>query len=358
MSRLRYLTALAAIVALATALAACGDGGGGGPQSVVDDATLEGIESANVDLSLQVKAPGKEGGNLDVEASGPFQSEGEGEIPQLDLTATAKGNIDDSRIDFDGGLVLLPAGENAYVDYDGVTYKVDPTTYAFLKGTLKERQREAGADADSEEAAACQEAFGEIEVGDFIEEASSEANADVGGTSTTKVSGELDVAGALEELVELTESPACAAQLSAVGDQLPSQAEIDEARDEVEEGVKSAKVDIYVGDDDIVRRVVAQLTIEPEGDGDGPKRMDIAFDLTLTGVNEEQEIAAPQGRTKPLSDLFIELGVNPLELIGLLQGEEGTGLEELLEGLEKGGGGNKGLGELFEGLEGLGGNAR
>lgn len=359
MSRLRFLTALAAIVALATALAACG--GSDSPSSVIDNATLDGIESADIDLSLDVKAPGKEGGNLDLEASGPFQSEGEGEIPQLDLTATAKGKIDDSRIDFDGGLVLLPANENAYVEYDGVTYKVDPTTYAFLKGTLKERQREAEGEGDSESAAACQEAFGEIEVGDFMEEASSEANADVGGTSTTKVSGELDVAGALEELVELTESPACAAQLSTVGDQLPSQAEIDEARDEVEEGVKSAKVDVYVGDDDIVRRIVARLKIEPEGGGDGPERMDVDFDLTLTGVNEEQQIAAPQGRTKPLSELFIELGVNPIELIGLLQGEEGTGLEELLEGLEKGGGGNKGLGELFEGLEGLeglGGNAR
>lgn len=357
MSRLRFLTALAAIVALATALAACG-GGGDRPSGVIGNATLEGIESANMDLTLDVKAPGEEGGNLDVEASGPFQSEGEGEIPQLDLTATAKGNIDDSRIDFDGGLVLLPASENAYVDYDGVTYKVDPTTYAFLKGTLKERQREAEAEGDSEGAAACQEALGEIEVGGFIEEASSEENADVGGTSTTKVSGELDVAGALDELVELTESPACAAQLSAVGDQLPSQAEIDEARDEVGEGVKSAKVEIYVGDDDIVRRIVARLKVEPEGDGEGPKRMDVAFDLTLTGVNEEQRIAAPEGRTKPLSDLFIKLGVNPLELIGLLQGEEGTGLEELLEGLEKGRGGNKGLGELFEGLEGLGGSTR
>lgn len=349
MSRLRLFAVLAATVALATAFAACG-GGSDSPSEVVDNATLEGIESANVDLSLDLKAPGKEGGNLDLEISGPFEGEGEGELPRLDMTATAKGNFNGSKIDFDGGLVLLP--NTAFVDYEGVTYEVDPTTYSFVEGTLKEQQREAGGDSD--EAAACQEALGEVEVGEFIEDASSESDAEVAGTGTTKVSGDLDVSAALEQVVELTEKPACASQLAAAGDQLPTKAEIDEAKDEIGEGVKSAKVDLYVGDDDIVRRVVAQLEVEPKGDGDGPKRMDIAFDLKLTGVNEEQDISAPGGKAKPLSDLFIELGVNPIELLGLLQGESGQGLDELLEGLEKSGAGGEGLGELFEGLGGAG----
>lgn len=347
MSRLRSLAALAALLALATVLASCGGGDSGGPQEVVDNATLEGIESGRVDLTLDVRAPGKEGGNLDVKLSGPFQEEGMGDLPQLDISASAKGNFSGNKVDFDGGLVLLP--NTGYVDYDGVTYEIDPTTYSFVEGTLKEQQRKAGGE---DEAVACQEAFGEIELGELIEEASSESDAEVGGTSTTKVSGSLDVPGALNALVELSENPACASQLAAAGEQLPSKAEIDEAKDEVGSAVKNATVDVYVGEDDIVRRIEARLKVEPEGNGDGPKQMDVDFDLKLTGVNEEQQISAPQGQTKPLSDLFIKLGVNPLELIGVLQGETGQGLDELIEGLEKSGAGVEGLGELFEGLGG------
>jgi hypothetical protein len=154
----------------------------------------------------------------------------------------------------------------------------------------------------------------------------------VGGTATTKVSGELDVGGALDAVLEVVQSQACRAQLAAAGP-LPSEAEIESAKDEVGEGVKSAQVDVYVGNDDIVRQVSAQLTIEPQRGGSGPKKVDVGLELKLTGVNEEQSIAAPEG-AKPLSKLFLKLGVNPIELLGLLQGEGGgEGLGELLDEL-------------------------
>jgi hypothetical protein len=133
-------------------------------------------------------------------------------------------------------------------------------------------------------------------------------------------------------VLEVVESQACRAQLAAAGP-LPSESEIEEAKDEVNGAVKAAHVDLYVGDDDIVREIAAQLKIEPQNDGSGPKSVEIDLDLKLTGVNEEQEIAAPEN-AKPLSKLFLKLGVNPIELLGLLQGE----------------GGGESLGELFEGL--------
>ena len=50
---------------------------------------------------------------------------------------------------------------------------------------------------------------------------------------------------------------------------------------------------------------------------------------------------APQS-SKPLSALFVKLGINPLELLGLLQGAKGGlngpgGINELLEGIRPGG---------------------
>ncbi len=336
MSRLRFLYVLATVAALfaaTTALVACGGGSDRSdesPQTVLDEATLRGIESGNVDLSLGVKAQGPEGGDLDVSLSGPFQGEGKDSLPQLDMTAKARGSINGSDIDFDGGLVLLP--NSAYVNYEGIEYEVDPTTFSFLESTLKQAQSENGAEAGSAGLAACEEEAGKLKVADFLEGGTNEGGADVDGTSTIKVSGGLDVSGAIDAVLEVAESQACRAQLAAAGP-LPSEAEIEKAKDEVDSSVKAAHVDVYVGDDNIVRQISAQLKIEPKDGGSGPKSVEIDLDLKLTGVNEEQEISAPE-KAKPLSRLFIKLGVNPIELLGLLQGEGGgKGLGDLLQGL-------------------------
>ena len=344
MSRLRFLFAIAALIALATALAACGSGGNSNenPQKVVDDATLQGIESGDIDLSLDVKARGDKGGDIDVSLSGPFQSGGEGQLPQLDLTAKVSGSVSGDDIDFDGGLVLLP--NRAYVNYQGTDYEVDPTTFSFVESTIKQAQQ-GGAESQPADATACQEAFGKLNVGDFADNLSNEGSAEVGGTSTTKVSGDLNVSGALDELLKLADDPACSAQLGAVGP-LPSTAELDQAKGEVQSAIKTAHVDLYVGDDDIVRRVSAELAIEPpKGLGDGVKRVDLEFDLTLTGVNEEQAIEVPKG-AKPLNDLFLKLGVNPIELLGAFNGGGGLGgvggLGDLLDEFGGSGGGSGG----------------
>jgi hypothetical protein len=336
LSRLRFLYAVAAVAALVAAsiaLAACGGGSGKSgesPETVLEEATLQGIESGNIDLSLGVKASGPEGGNLDVSLSGPFQGEGPGSLPQLDMNAKAKGNFNGKNVDFEGGLVLLP--NTAFVNYEGTEYEVDPTTFSFVESALAQAQREGGAEAGADGVAACQEEFGSLKVVDFLENGSNEGSADVGGTSTTKVSGDLDVSGAIDSVLEVVESQACRTQLAAAGP-LPSKSEVDKAKSQVSNAVKGAHVDVYVGDDDIVRRISAQLQLEPQNGGSGPKSVEIDLDLKLTEVNEEQTISAP-ANAKPLGKLFLKLGINPIELLGLLQGEEG----------------GESLGELFKGL--------
>jgi hypothetical protein len=344
LSRLRFLyalTALATMLAMATALTACGgssDKSDESPQTVVSEATLQGIDSGNLDLSLKVKAAGKEGGDLDLTLSGPFQGEGKGELPQLDITAKASGSINGSDIDFDGGLVLLP--NSAYVNWEGTEYEVDPTTFSFVESALKQQMAQSGK-GESAAATECQEAVGKLKVADFVENASNDGSADVGGTSTTKVSGDLNAPGAIDALLEVIESPACEAQISAAGP-LPSKSEIDEAKSEVKNALKSAHVDLYVGDDNIVRRISAQLEIEPKDKDDGPQSVEIDLDLQLTGVNEEQEITAPQN-AKPLNDLFLKLGVNPIDLLGLLNGEGGgASIGKLFESLGDAAGGSGG----------------
>jgi hypothetical protein len=321
LSRVRFFALVASLAALTIAFAACGGGGSSDdPQSVVENATLAGVESGTVDLQLGIKSDGKEGGDVSVSLSGPFQAGAKGSLPQLALTAKGDGNLKGEAVDFEGGLTLL--SDRAFVNYKGTEYEVDPTTFGFVKSGFEQADQQDG--EEGSEITACQEAASGLKVSEFVDNLKDEGSADVDGTSTTKVSGDLNTAGAVDALIQLTENPACSKQLEAAGP-LPL-AELEEAKGELTKAIKKAHADVYVGDDDIIRKLATQLTIEMDGEA-----VEIDLELSLGEVNEEQEISAP-ANAKPLEGLFNELGVNPIELLeGLNGGEEGLG--GLLEGL-------------------------
>ena len=336
MSRARILTLFLALIALASAFAACGGGGSDSPQAIVDEATLQGVESGDINLSLGIDVTGEKSGHIDVGVSGPFQKESDAELPEFDLTAAAKGSIGGEDINFDGGFTLL-GGNKAYVGYEGTEYEVDPTTFGFVKSMLNKQSGGGGS-----EASACTDVAGKLKISDFMENLKEGGSADVGGTSTTKVSGDLNASAALDTVSELIEDPACSEQLKAAGP-LPSASELDAAKGMVQDSVKSTHVDLYVGDDHIVRQITAEATIEPPAGSDnkGVKSVKLDLDLKLTGVNEEQTISAPK-TSKPLSDLFLKLGINPIELLGAFEGQGAGGLGGLLEGLNSVGGSSSG----------------
>ncbi|HVC07395.1 MAG TPA: hypothetical protein VND98_07425 [Solirubrobacterales bacterium] len=352
MSRIRVSIVFAALLALATVLAACGSSSGSSsenPQKVVNEATLKGVKSGNLDLTLGVKVEGKEGGNVNVSLSGPFQSQGKGQPPELDLSAKVNGSVKGKPVNFEGGLTLL--AEKAYVDYKGTEYEVEPTTFNYVKTTIEQDQQKNGAQSKSAGSTACQEAASDLKVGSFIEQLKNEGSTEVAGTGTTHVSGALDIAGAIGALLKLSENPACHSVLGASG-QVPSAAALEKAKGQVESAVKAAHVDLYVGSDHILRKITGELEIEPPNRSSGPKKVALTFDLSLSGVNESQTISAPSG-AKSLNELFQKLGVNPIELLGAVSGK--GGLSGLTKGL--GGGSSSGLGSILNGLSASGGGS-
>ena len=327
MSRFRILALFATLAVLATVFAACGgsdDGGGSGddPQQIVENASLEGVTSGNLDLSLHVKSKGKEGGDVDVELSGPFEAGGDEELPQVELSADVSGVANGEDIDFEGGVTLLT--DRAFIAYKGADYEVDPTTFGFLKSAFERSQQQSG----EQDITACQEAAEGIRFSQFADQLKNDGSADVDGTSTTKVSGDLNVDGAVDALIKLTEDPACSSQLEAAGP-LPI-GELEEAKGELSKAIEKAHVALYVGDDNIVRKVDAELTIAPPEAAN--EKVELELEMTLSGVNEEQSFSAPSS-AKPLEALFEDLGVNPLEL---LEATEGGGLGDLLDGITGG----------------------
>lgn len=328
MSRKRTFALLAVLAALTALLSACGGGGGSSedPQKVIESATFGGVESGTVDLTMNVKSEGRNGGNMKIDLTGPFQSTGKKSLPELGLALKANGEANGEKVDFEGGLTVL--GDRAYVGFDGKNYEVDPTTFGYIKSGFEESEQEGEAESAGGERTACQKAATSMNLEEFVDNLENEGSEEIGGVKTTKLSGDLDPKGAVDAIIRLAETPACASQLEAAGP-VPFD-ELKALKGEITGAIKKAHADIYVGEDDhIVRKVAADLTIEPKGSGE---KAEIEFDFTLGGVNEQQTIKAP-ANAEPLEKLFGQLGINPLELLGMMQGGGTEDLGGLIEGI-------------------------
>jgi hypothetical protein len=356
LSRKRSFALLAALAALAALLSACGGGGGGSsedPQKVIEQATFEGIESGEVHLTLNVNSEGKEAGEVKVDLSGPFQTTGKESLPELAMTASANGDVKGEAVDFEGGITVL--NDRAYIAYKGKNYEVDPTTFGFIKSGFEEAEQEGSQESTGAEATACQKEATSLDLGEFVDNLENEGGEEVEGVETTKLSGDLNPESAVDAIIKLSESPACSSELQDAGP-LPLD-ELKEQSSELTDAIKKAHIEIFVGESDhIVRKVAADLTVEPKGTGE---KADVEFELSLGKVNEKVSIKAPSG-AEPIEKLFGELGVNPLELLGMMEGGGGTeGLGSLLEGItgessSTGGGESSGGGNPTKELEELG----
>ncbi|MGN6275259.1 MAG: hypothetical protein ACTHNP_04915 [Solirubrobacterales bacterium] len=309
MSRFRIFALFAAFAALAVTFAACGGGSSSNnedPQKVIEQASLKGVKSGELEMSLSVNSEGKKSGNIEVELSGPFEAGAKGELPQLEMQAKANGSVQGKNINFEGSLTMLT--DRAFVEYENTAYEIDPTSFSYLKSAFEQAQQQGG--SEPTDITACQKAAENIKFSQFAENLKNEGSADVAGTSTTKVSGDLSVSGAVDALVKLTENPACAAQLEAAGP-LPL-SELEKAKGELSKAIKKSHVELYVGEDNIIRKFAVELTIEPPEAKN--EKVELQMEVSLGGVNEEQSFSTP-ANAKPLEDLFKKLKVNPFELL-------------------------------------------
>jgi hypothetical protein len=317
LTRIRTLIMLGALLALATAFAACGSSSSSTsdvpPQQVLDQTFTAGntIKSANLSLDLGVKIEGgSKAGNLDFSLSGPFQSQGVTKIPAFALTAKASGDFSGQGVNFEGG--LTSTGDAAYISYGGTNYVVGDSMFKAFEANYEKSASSSQTAQSKAKSAELLKSLGITKPEDILTNLTNEGDADVEGTTTTHISGDLDINKAVDAIQK-----ALAATGGLAGTSLPPA-----ALDQLKSAITKAHFDVYSGNDDhLLRRFALDLAIEPpQGD---VSSVDVTLDVTLGDVNQPQTITAPSN-AKPLTDLLSQFGISPDQLGAL--GSLGAGV--------------------------------
>ena len=317
---LRTLASL--LVALLTLGLVAGCGGDGDSadadtdvQELLDE-TFSGdksIESGRLDVTLGLESDS--GQPVTVKVSGPFQSQGAGRLPQLDIDASFEGGGQT----FQGGITATE--DRAFVSWDGTEYEIaGPVLQQFKAGYEEAAKQSEGQQQDQSLAS-----LG-IDPRRWLTNARNEGERDVGGTETILITGDVDVPKLLEDVDSALEK---VRSLGVQGsEQLPERL-TDEEKRQTAEAIEQLSVEIYTGAEDrILRRIVVPLTLTaPEGSTEGAETVDIRFDLQLLEVNEDQTIEAPENAESfdALLEQLQGLGLSLGDLGGLGAGGAGSG---------------------------------
>lgn len=213
------------------------------------------------------------GGDVGFELSGPFSLPEAGQLPIADIEYTQLAGPERGEASF------ISTGDAAFVELEGTTYE------------LPEEQLE-GLRAPEEETSGV-EVFGDLEVDQWIVDPELNEGGEVGGAETDRVSGELDVVTALNDLLDV------AAQFGASGFGGLSQVEGDSA-EQLENAVESATIEIYSGTEDrLLRRVDIEIEFGASGSGEvsdevaGVLGTRLTLEMTISDPNEPIDVEEP-----------------------------------------------------------------
>lgn len=312
--KLRSL-ALTAVTAGALGISGCGDDnpttGSGGGSGSTDAKTLlvntfqptgnaAKIKSGTIEIKIDGELTGGTiQGSGDATATIKLNDAKEGEVPEFSAALKVKGEQKGGqKIDLDAGGVYTD--NRFYVSYDGDNYDVgeelSKRAVESLKTAIEQTNDQSGAQQ--------QELIGKLglEPEKWLTDPKVDGEESVGGVDAYKISGAVDVKTLVPDVLEAAKKAQSLAGSTASRAKVP---EVTDAQlDQAAKQIKKLDVAIWTGkDDNILRKLEVDLEIEgTKGDKVGG-----TVSLTLTDVNEKQDIEAPSD-TKPITDLMPKLG--------------------------------------------------
>lgn len=279
---------------LAVAPAACG---GGEDVDTLLAETFSGdkqVDSGRLGLAVRLDAKGgdRAQGPISLKLAGPFQREGEDELPRFDLDARLSGQ----GMTYQAGAVST--GDVGFVFFQDEDYALSQAVFEqFRKGFQEGRAEKSG------EPQADLATLG-IDPRKWLTDSRNAGEAKVGDADTIRITGDVDVPKLIDDLAQAGER---ARQLDS-GNRTDLPAELTERRRrELAEAVERMSVEIFTGEEDrILRRIVLRAAVRaPEGSED-LETADLRLAYQVTELNEDQEIEAPQD-PRPFEELGRQL---------------------------------------------------
>jgi hypothetical protein len=230
------------------------------------------LESASFEGELSFRSQGEKNA---IAASGSFEDRGPKEMPVLDIRVRV--DAESAGLELDGGFVST--GDKAWFMRGDSAYAVPQDPWDKIV-----EARESGQSTPSSQQTTPELS---LEPGDWLRKVSAEEGGQVDGVQTTHISADVDAAAAAADLVK---------EMQGAG-QLPFKLPAG-VKERAAKTLGDAQLDVWVGKDEIVRRLSFQL--DGKGDGGRPVQMDLRFELS--DVNEPQDVSAPSKSVQRLPD--------------------------------------------------------
>jgi hypothetical protein len=314
------------LLCLLAVLALVGAGCGGGDEEASDstsvdellDKTFTGdkkVDSGKLDLKLQIEAQGGDSaqlqGPVSLALSGPFQTQGEGKLPQFDMDASFEGGGQSLKAG------LASTGEKAFVNFNGTDYAVSDQVFQQFKAAYEQAQKQATESNQDQQSLAT---LG-IDPRKWLTNPQNAGEAKVGDTDTIKITGGVDVNKLLDDVNRALEQ---ARGLGIEGSADLPEKLTEEQKQQAAEAIKDLEVEIYTGKEDtILRRMLVSMNVAAT-EGSGGQSGSLSLDFSLLDLNEDQTIEEPSG-AKPFDELLGQLGGLGLGDLGAGAGGGGTG---------------------------------
>ncbi|MGH2744141.1 MAG: hypothetical protein ACRDLY_02490 [Thermoleophilaceae bacterium] len=217
------------------------------------------LESASFDAKLALHFEGETG---TVRLSGAFENPGAKQMPKVALNVKTHAPREQ---DLDVGFVTT--GDKAW-------FTEGDTGHAVPAGAWSQvvQAREQGTGTQ-------QQLPLPVNPEHWLRDVKSEGTETIGGVETEHVSARVDAPTALRDLLEFAQQ----------GGQAPAGILPEGAEERINDFVKRAEFDVWVGDDDALRRLTADLELAVPGRG----AIEAELALDLTKIGEPQRIAAP-----------------------------------------------------------------
>lgn len=343
--------ALTAVAAGSLGLASCGDDSSSGDTSNLNasqllvktfDGSAEPIKSGTVEFEVGGEITGQDAGegNLTVKMA-INEAPKEGELPSFSAEFAVQGKAEGQSIDENFGATYID--NRFFLAYDGTDYDVgeefSKQAVAEFRKQLKNQQEAVGAPEANEDLI---KQLG-LEPQTWLKDPKVDGEEKIGDADTYKITGEVDVQAMVPDILDAARKAQELAPGAAGDQEVPTVSDADLA--EAAEQIETLTLTLWTGkDDSVLRKLDVDTKIE---DTASKSTIDGGLTVTITNVNEEQDVEAPSD-TKPFTDLLPKLqgllgGV--LGGAGAMPGAPGGGAsgvsadqQKLLECVQKAGG--------------------